>query len=271
VTQSREDLALEAALRVMGPFAEVLLREGVGYPRFANALKTVFLDCARRLLEQGGVPVSDSAVSAMSGVHRKDVRVWREAGEAPATYRQPNLVTAVYAKWATDPAYCDARGRPKSLVADGQPGSFDELAYSVSKDVRPGFLLNEMIRLGVVKRIERKGKGERLELDAKAFVPREGRAEMLRLFADNVGDHVAAAASNLADGDPMLEQAVYADEFTAQAVDELHALAREIWLRGFKEFVREATRLNERDRGRTDADRRLRFGMYCYRGRVRRR
>ena len=53
--------------------------------------------------------------------------------------------------------------------------------------------------------------------------------------------------------------------------DEMHALARDIWRRGFKEFVREATRLNERDRGRTDADRRVRFGMYCYRGRVRRR
>jgi hypothetical protein len=95
----------------------------------------------------------------------------------------------------------------------------------------------------------------------------EGTAEMLQLFSDNVGDHLAAATHNLSNsGPPMLEQSVFADDLCPESVSAMNALAREIWLRAFREIVRDATARCDRDRGQSGADQRVRIGMYLYHG-----
>ncbi len=60
----------------------------------------------------------------------------------------------VYTRWASDPLYCDDRGRPRILDRVGGPGSFEALAASVSNDVHPRTLLRELIRLGVATHVE---------------------------------------------------------------------------------------------------------------------
>ena len=172
----------------------------------------------------------------------------------------------VFTRWASDPAYCDSGGKPRILHRTGAAGSFEELAKEVSKDVHPRALLQELIRLGVVREIKNAEGVEQLELRADAFVPTAGKSEMLQLFSDNVGDHIATAVHNLEGGDPMLEQAIYAEGLRPASVESLRKLARDIWLEAFRAFAREATKLYRRDKGRPDADQRVRFGMYCYRG-----
>jgi hypothetical protein len=100
-----------------------------------------------------------------------------------------------------------------------------------------------------------------------AFVPREGFEEMLRLFAANSRDHIATAVHNIEGrGEPMLEQSVYADELCPQSAEALSALAREIWAKAFHEVVTEATKRYRQDKGKPDANQRVRFGMYYYKG-----
>ncbi|CAN5175180.1 DUF6502 family protein [soil metagenome] len=248
----------------MGPLVELLVREGVSYPRLANALKTSFLTSAEKILADEQARVNDSSLSTLSGIHRKDVRVWRAKGQTGSRPKHLGPVTEVYARWASDPNYCDKSGKPRILDRTGAL-SFEELATSVSKDVHPHALLQELIRLGVVRKHE-DGGTEKLELCADAFVPKEGSAEMMQLFSDNVGDHIATAVNNLQGNDPMLEQAVFADELSAESVEALSALARQIWLRAFREVVLEATKLSNNDEGNPDANQRVRFGMYFFRG-----
>ncbi|OGA20174.1 MAG: hypothetical protein A3G25_12690 [Betaproteobacteria bacterium RIFCSPLOWO2_12_FULL_63_13] len=263
---SSSDVALDAALQAAAPLVEFLLNEGVNYARFASALKTVFLDRAENVLAAHDAKVNDSSISTLSGVHRKDVRAWRAAGRAPLRSKSLGPAMQVFTRWASDPAYCDSRGKPRVLPRTGTGGSFEELAKIVSKDVHPRALLQELIRLDVVRPDKTEGGVEQLALRADAFVPTAGRAEMLQLFSDNVGDHIATAVHNLAGGDPMLEQAVYAEGLRPASVESLRTLARDIWLKAFRTFAREATKLYRRDKGRQDADQRVRFGMYCYRG-----
>lgn len=263
---SRIDLALDAALRLNKPLVDLLVREGVSYPQFASALKSLFVGAAEDVLADHGARVTDSSLSTLSGVHRKDVRAWREAGQAPVRAKTLSFSMAVFARWSGDPAYADGRGKPKVLARHGKLDSFDQLAYSISKDVRPNVVLHELMRLGVVRKLEARGGEVRLELCAAAFVPKEGSAEMLQVFADNVADHIAAAVSNISGAEPMLEQAVFAEGFTEESVQALTVLARKTWIKGFREVVKEATRLNQRDEGKQEANRRFRLGMYAYRG-----
>ena len=266
--ESRSDLTLAAALRVMSPLVELLLHEGVTYPRFANALKKTFLDAAQSVLESNSARVNDSSVSVLSGVHRKDVREWRVAGRPRPQTKIAGAVMAVFTRWASDPDYCDEQGRPRILDRAGGSGSFESLAASVSNDVHPRAVLQELIRLGVVQMESESDSGrDKVSLCADAFVPKAGAAEMLQLFADNVGDHISTARSNLVGGHPpMLEQSVYADSLTPESAAALSALARQIWSSAFREFARKATVLDRQDRRKPSADQRIRFGMYYYHG-----
>jgi hypothetical protein len=267
--ESRSDLCLGAALRVVAPLVEWLLREGVTYPQLANALKQNFLDAAPGVLEASSTTVNDSSISTLTGIHRKDVRAWRTVGRPLPQAKTFGAVMEVFARWSNDPEYSDPQGVPRALDRVGGPGSFEALAASVSNDVHPHTLLRELIRLGVAARVDSAtdAEGDRVSLNAQALVPKQGTAEMLQLLSDNVGDHLAAATHNLGDsGPPMLEQSVFADDLRPESVSAMSDLARAIWLRACHEIVQDATALCDRDRGQSGADQRVRVGMYFYRG-----
>lgn len=270
MSDSRSDLALAAALRLAEPLVELLLKEAVDYPRFAVALKAVFVEAAEKILDSDAARVTDSSISTLSGVHRKDVRAWRLAGKTLPQSPNLNAVMVLYTRWANDPEYCDAKGKPRVLDRVGETGSFEALALSVSNDVHPRTLLQELVRLGVVNQVGPEGNADKLMLCTDAFVPKAGFDEMLRLFAANVGDHLSAAVHNIeGSGEPMLEQSVYADELTPKSAEALSVLSRQIWAKAFHEVVTEATKLYRRDQGKPDANQRVRFGMYCYKGPIR--
>lgn len=269
MSESRTDLALAAALRVMAPLVEMLLREGVTYPRLANALKKTFLEAAPVVLQASDAKVNTSSLSTLTGVHRKDVREWREVGQPKTQPKTLGVVMEVFTRWADDPDYCDKKGRPRTLDRTGGAATFETLAMAVSRDVHPQTVLQEMLRLGVVEKVKPKSSdsADRYRLCVDAFVPEAGSAELLQLFADNVSDHLAAASSNLKRTDaPMLEQSVFADSLSPKSVEVMNALARQIWMKVFHEIVREATALSEQDQGQSGSDQRVRIGMYLYHG-----
>jgi hypothetical protein len=267
--ESRDALSLAAALRVMGPLVEMLLREGVTYPQLVTALKQTFLDTAPIVLESSNAKVNDSSLSTLTGIHRKDVRQWREVGEPKPQAKALSSAMAVFTRWVDDPDYCDKKGHPRTLARTGGAETFETLATAVSRDVHPQTILQEMIRLGMVERIEATSTNDdyKFRLRMNAFVPETGSAELLKVFADNVADHAAAASSNLRRSTPpMLEQSVFADCLRPASVAVMDDLARKIWMRAFHEIVREATDLSERDQGHSDASQRIRIGMYMYHG-----
>lgn len=268
MSDSRAELVLAAALRVIAPLVTLLLREGVTYTQFSNALKKSFLEAAPGVLEASSVRVNDSSVSTLTGIHRKDVRQWRSVGDTRPQAKAFGAAMAVFTRWTNDPEYCTKKGRPRVLDRSGGPGSFEALAASTSNDVHPFTLLQELVRLGVV-RVEAAANStnEKVKLCMDAFVPAEGTAEMLQLLADNVGDHLAAAVHNVSAGSaPMLEQSVFADNLRPESIEAMDALARQIWSRAFHEIVRTATTLSDKDQGDDRADQRLRVGMYFYHG-----
>jgi hypothetical protein len=270
MSESRTDLSIAAALRLMEPLVKLLLHEGVTYPRLVNALKKTFLESGANILEADSARVNDSSISTLTGIHRKDVREWRSVGQPRRQAKTFGAVMEVFTRWANDPAYCDPQGQPRVLDRAGGPGSFEALAASVSNDVHPHTVLQELIRLGVARRVEAEsnGSGDKVSLCADAFVPKKGVAEMLQLFSDNVADHIAAATHNIIGRDaPMLEQSVFADSLRPESAAALSKLSRQIWSNAFHDFVREATALSDQDQGRSGTDQRIRFGMYFYHGR----
>ena len=123
--ESRADLTLAAAIQVLRPMLPLLLSEGVTFQRLIIALKQALLEEAPAVLLDSGIPVNDSSVSTLTGIHRKDVREWRSAGRPRPQARIFSAVMNAFARWSSDPVYCDAKGLPRVLERKGGPGSFE--------------------------------------------------------------------------------------------------------------------------------------------------
>lgn len=265
VGEDHAALALREATVLMAPVARWLLRNGVSYGSFADLLKTVFVDAARAELASQGTPPTFSALSVLSGVHRKDVRALEAAAQSDAgpavTPRGVPVASQVFTRWMTNRRYRTRDGRPRSLPRAGDGISFESLAREISRDVHPRTVLDELLRLDLV-RLD----GDVVVPLSVSFTPSRKLDELTALFAANVSDHIAAAVHNLTVGaPPKLEQSVFADGLSAESVDHLMAQARIAWQAAFETMVREATHRVEADARLEEADQhRMRFGVYFY-------
>jgi hypothetical protein len=265
-SKSTATVVLECVLRVMRPLARLLIRHGVQYPAFAQALKTEFLAAARQELQERGMPQTDSALSLLSGVHRRDVRtLTRLAPPEPETARREplGLAAQVVARWLAEAEYLDEEGLPRALPRGSEAGGFDKLVAAVSRDVRPRAVLDEMLRLGVVQ-LDEAGS---VALSAGGFAPRQGLEEMSWLFSANLHDHLAAASQNLQGDRNFLEQSIFVDELTPASIERLHQAAQKAWRQAFKTVMSEAqTRFDADAREAPPEQRRqrARFGVYFY-------
>ena len=260
---SRHAIVEASVLRVMRPLVRLLVRHGVTYPAFAAALKRVFLDAATDELSARGMAQTDSAVSLLSGVHRRDVRNLTRAPQRSERTTRSNgaplsLVGEVVARWLGEAAYQDRRRRPRAL----QRAEFDAMVASVSSDVRGRAMLDELLRLGAVT----EGAGG-IALSAIGFAPRQGFAEMSELFAANLADHAHAASANLQGEANFLEQAMYLDRITPASVQRLQRAAKEAWRRALPPVLAEAQACSDADGADAKAPgtgHRVRFGVYFY-------
>jgi hypothetical protein len=252
-------LALREAAVVMAPLARWLLRSGVSYPAFAEMLKPVFLEAARGELEQGDNPATQSALSMLSGVHRKDVRTFEAAPPPVHAALRPSLPSQVFTRWLSDARYKGADGKPRALPRSGVGRTFETLCRALSSDVHPRTVLDELVRLGLVSVAH-----DRVSVLATSFLPVNQLDEVTALVSANVADHIAAAVSNLTTTAPKsLEQSVFADGLTAESVALLHHTARELWQKAFQTIVTQAEQRVELD-AQPGGNLRMRFGVYFY-------
>lgn len=262
---SRSAIVLQTVLHAARPLVRLLLRNGVAYPAFAAALKSVFLDVARDELRREGAKATDSALSLRSGVHRRDVRTLTQAQgmASPAEDEAPmNMAAQVVARWLATPDCLDDAGLPRPLPRAGEAPSFEALVAAISTDVRPRAVLDELARLGMAE-----ADGDTVRLLAPGFVPHQGFAEMAFFLQHNLHDHAAAAVANLADQSNYLEQAVFVDDLSAASAQQLHATAAKAWRQAFKTVMHEAQALHDHDRQSLPAaerGHRARFGTFFF-------
>lgn len=233
--KDRSALVLDAVLRVMKPAARLLLQNGVSYGALAHALKRVFLDAAQDELKARGMAQTDSAVSLLSGVHRRDVRTLLRSpvDEGTTEQRAPlSMASEVAARWLSQRPWMGEDGLPRPLPRGASPDSFDQLVTSISSDVRPRAMLDEMKRLGVVEEAD-----DTVSLSAVGFAPRQGFEEMSRYFTDHLHDHLTAAARNLQGEASFLEQSISVDQIQESSAAELQRAAVAVWTQARPGFL----------------------------------
>jgi hypothetical protein len=117
----------------------------------------------------------------------------------------------IIARWSNDPDY-----DPKGIPVNGDGASFASLARCIRKDVHPRTFLDVLIENGAVTEI-----GGRVILNTRSYQPLAGSDDQLAYLADNVGDHLASAVSNVVDAARNYDMAVHYKGLSATAIKDL--------------------------------------------------
>lgn len=251
------ETTLESVIPVMEPIVRWLIHSGVGYTDFIAALKPIFYQQALLEAEQMSQKTTDSALSLLSGLHRKDVSHFRQQDvvDEPKIVLPISVPARVIGHWM-------ALELPESIPFLGATDSFEALVKAISTEKHPRSIVLELERLNIVT-----SQDGMIVLQQKSFTPDLNMHETKALFSANLADHIAAGVDNFINHQKdftHLEQAVFAENLTAASVTQLRQLSIELWQNMAQQMVAAATHYCEQDKNKTAADQRFRLGVYQY-------
>lgn len=259
--------ALIAALRqVLRPFIKLMLAKGLTYPYLTEVLKDLFVQVADREFRIGIKPSTDSHLSLLTGIHRKDIKRLRRSvcSDVEFVPQSVSLGMRLINLWISDARYLNENNQPKPLpryIKEGGEISFEGLVASVSCDIRSRVVLDEWLRLGIAHFDD----GNRVCLNTAAFIPVNGFDEMAYYFGHNLHDHAAAATSNLlGKNQPFLERSVHYDDLSADSIKKLAERSHQLGMESLLTLNKEAMQLEKNDAVNQEARYRMTFGIYYY-------
>lgn len=268
MTPPPPQMLLQPLRRLLRPLVRLAIQSGVTFPVMADLLRGLFVEVASRDVLQDAASRTDSRISLLTGVHRKEIRRLRlEEAEDGAIPPVVTISSEIIGRWLGAKQYTGKNGAPlvlPRLSHDSGGPSFESLVESVTTDVRPRAVLDDFIAQGIVI-LE---PGDLVRLNQAAFVPRPGSTEQLFFFGRNLHDHIAAAAANVAaEGSaPFADSSVHYDQLPPAVAEQLLAAAQASAAQALLEVNRAATHLLEPGGGQATpgASRRVNFGIYIY-------
>ena len=247
--------------RLLRPLVRLLIQRGITFPALCDLLRGLYVNVAEYDFALPDKDQTDSRVSLLTGLHRKEVRRLRGGGAQVSTVPSSlSRTSLILARWLGARQFTDAAGRPLPLARAGKEGepAFDQLVASVTRDVRSRAVLDEWLDRKLVL-IDAE---DRVVLLETALLPGKDEEQLLYYFGRNLHDHLAAAAANISAERPrFFERAVHYDQLSAEAVARLEALSRELATQALLQANREAQAICDTDSG---GPHRWNFGLYIY-------
>lgn len=260
---SADQLAvLDALDGTFAPLAQLCIAKGLRIRVVEDRLRAAFVKAARDAHPTQPANRLVSRISAATGLTRREVA---RLESQPDRTREPGRspIAELFTRWLSDPGLRDPDHKPLILARQGPAPSFESLAQSVTRDVHPRTLLDELCRLQLAAHDRT---SDSVHLLRDAFVPRGDWARMLAFLGDNVGDHFRAAVANvLQDGKQQIEQAIFADELSVESLAQAREMMTQQWRTLLAQVAPQLEKMIEADQalGRAQ-DHSLRIGLYAW-------
>ncbi len=251
----------ERAVRgILRPLVRALIAQNVTATAFYRIVKQTYVEVAGEMLNDNA---TDSRISVMTGVHRRDVKEFRTVSndDSEVQRRKVSTLSTVIGRWLSQADYVDNSGNPNPIPRTSDDGpSFDALVQSVSRDIRPRTIFDELERQEII-RVE----DGFVTLILEGLVGPADINQRLHFFSHNLGDHMSAAVDNLlADAPQHLERAVFYNNLDAKAAAQIEQEARALAENSLRQINAKAAELQNPDAADENATHRFRFGVFFY-------
>ncbi|SEN49513.1 hypothetical protein SAMN05216227_101569 [Pseudorhodobacter antarcticus] len=204
--------------QLLVPLAQAMVAHGMTIATATEAIKQALVTAAEG---QDGRADSDSRISLLTGLNRKEVKRLRHAPAPSVGRTKVNAAAAVISHWRLAKPFCKTVGKPRDLARKGV-GGFDDLIRAARVDVPPATVLEMLLEQGAVAAL---ADGD-FRLIAASALP-QGGAGAIDAFAVTIGAHLTAAVGNLTGtAAPHFDRAVVYSHLTDDDLAVLEAAAR---------------------------------------------
>ncbi len=240
--------------KMIKPIVKLLIYQGITYTGLQSLLKEIFVEVAdtEPSFHIRGKRQTDSRISLLTGVHRKEIKRIRGELALPQTRNEikASLSAQMISLWLGHPDFLDDEGRPKPLHRQHETEtSFADLVFSVSKDKHPRSILDDWLNQALISIDE----DNRVHLIQTGFIAKGDMEEKLFFAEKNTSEHLQTITHNLiATGAPLFDRAVYYHHLTDDSVRELEKMAQENMLTVLTDFNKKAAELQRKDSESSD-------------------
>ena len=238
---------LTALLTLMRPLVRFLLARGIAFDSFVEVAKRAFIDVAEKDFGIPGKRQTDSRISVLTGLTRKDVARVRDEAEPLSVVADQRLNRAarVVSGWVRDfaPVKKMAKATPMRLALDGSERSFAELVRRYSGDMPVQSVLDELLRAGTVTR----GTDGSVQLINRTYLAAKDEVGKVSLLGSDARDLIATITHNL-DAKPeaaYFQRKTSYNNLPANVLDEVRELLRDdgqVFLERFDRMLAEKDR-----------------------------
>lgn len=215
----------DALRKVLTPLVRVMIRYGFSYGTFSEIARSVFVEQAYKQLQRENQKATASAVSALTGLSRKEVSRLSKGGDAELieTEQKRNRAAQVMSGWSNDPDFSN-QGQPKILPLTGESGSFAELVRRYGSDVTASSILALLIRNGAVENGD-----TTVRLLSDAYIPMGTPIERLEILGTDANELITTIAHNIdaAPDQRVFQRKVSLDQLSADDVADFRAFSDE--------------------------------------------
>jgi hypothetical protein len=205
---------LAAYKRLLRPLVRILIRNAVSFAEFSEVAKDVYVEIAASDFRLPDKNMTQGRIAILTGLTRKEVnRLINERGKQQRDYASNlNRVARILSGWHTDPQFTGPYGLPLDVPYDSPGGrSFSELVRRYTGDMPARAMLDELLRIGVVKESE----GGRYKVLTRTYLPSADAPESLDRLGNAVRNFVETLDFNRTENDAerrLFERTVVADQ-----------------------------------------------------------
>jgi len=180
--------------KMLRPLVRILIRYGLSYPEFSEVMKQLYVDVANKDYSIEARKQTDSRIAILTGLCRKEVhKIKNNLENEFNTYKAPiNRANRVILGWLKDSEFLSLQNKPMIIPLRGESGSFEVLVKRYSGDITSRAILDELIRIGAVEKVN----NNELQLITEGYIPKT-EEEKINVMAKCVRDQIKTIDFNL--------------------------------------------------------------------------
>ena len=194
MTKFKLNLA-RAIIKILNPLVRILLRHEISHNEFCEIAKRSYVDMANEHFSIPNRKKTYARVAVLTGLNLKEVKRISTSSESEMlTTKGPvNRAKQVISGWMRDPDFIDEKGHPKILSLKDDSFNFEELVSRYSGDITSRAVLDELLRVGAVEKLE----DNAIKLVKEGLIPNKSEEAMINIIAQHNSDLMDTGVFNL--------------------------------------------------------------------------
>jgi len=194
MSENLQTILQKAASKVLRPLVRVMLRNGVACGSFEEIVRKAYVDEAFAMAQQQGDKTTVSAISATTGLSRKEVKRLQEIepDDTSGNSQKYNRAVRVISGWLNDTQFSSDEGIAKPLDMEGDESSFTALVKHYSGDIPTRAMFDLLQKSGCIEQADGK-----VYLVSHAYVPGSDPVDVINILGADTSELMNSVIYNM--------------------------------------------------------------------------